>query len=393
MEIERIDSEISYKDFSIKFLSENRPCLFGRWLTDSWPSRSDFLLPSGREINFEFLRKIYGNCENCNVSNCSADNYGYGSDGTQTQMKFSTFIDQFQLCTTNKLYLKDFHFSRKNPNYKPYGTPIYFQSDWLNEYWESLNEKSGSEKDDFKFIYFGPAGTWTPFHCDVIRSNSWSANIFGVKRWLLIPPGTYLELELVLSEKQEPDMDQLVKKCVEMAIPYFDVKQMPGEVIFVPSNWAHQVRNESDVISLNHNWLNGFNCNFCFNFLENEWSQTKQELLGFGFDRDDSEFQLKVAKIVESSSGIGFETFINLLIFIAETRLLRIKARQNQQETPDKEIENGDLLQPNSNGHDLMDLLAIHDLVVGKASNLIDMNNLNNKMKPIIMEIKTVLFG
>ncbi len=31
-------------------------------------------------------------------------------------------------------------------------------------------------------------GTWTPLHADVLRSYSWSVNVAGAKRWLLLPP-------------------------------------------------------------------------------------------------------------------------------------------------------------------------------------------------------------
>ncbi len=31
-------------------------------------------------------------------------------------------------------------------------------------------------------------GTWTPLHADVLRSYSWSVNVAGSKRWLLLPP-------------------------------------------------------------------------------------------------------------------------------------------------------------------------------------------------------------
>lgn len=32
--------------------------------------------------------------------------------------------------------------------------PIYFSSDWLNEYWDAL------DVDDYRFVYMGPTGTW-----------------------------------------------------------------------------------------------------------------------------------------------------------------------------------------------------------------------------------------
>jgi hypothetical protein len=41
---------------------------------------------------------------------------------------------------------------------------------------------------DYRFVYMGPAGSWTPCHADVLRSYSWSVNVCGRKRWLLLPP-------------------------------------------------------------------------------------------------------------------------------------------------------------------------------------------------------------
>lgn len=35
---------------------------------------------------------------------------------------------------------------------------------------------------DYRFVYVGPAGSWTPLHSDVLRSYSWSANVGGRKR-------------------------------------------------------------------------------------------------------------------------------------------------------------------------------------------------------------------
>lgn len=47
---------------------------------------------------------------------------------------------------------------------------------------------SQTPRNDYRFTYIGPAGTFTPLHRDVYGSYSWSCNIFGRKRWWLIPP-------------------------------------------------------------------------------------------------------------------------------------------------------------------------------------------------------------
>lgn len=66
-----------------------------------------------------------------------------------------------------------------------YNLPEFFSSDWLNEFTDFRTDCD----DDFRFVYIGPKGTWTPLHADVYCSYSWSANIIGLKRWWIFPPG------------------------------------------------------------------------------------------------------------------------------------------------------------------------------------------------------------
>jgi len=146
---------------------------------------------------------------------------------------------------------------RAFPTYKAYDTPIYFKSDWLNEFWDQRSDVA----DDYRFVYMGPKGSWTPFHVDVFRSHSWSANICGCKKWLIYPPGQekYLTDRLgnlayditssdINDQQQFPDFEKASKPIT--------VIQREGEVIFVPSGWHHQVMNLEDTISINHNWTN-----------------------------------------------------------------------------------------------------------------------------------------
>ena len=76
-------------------------------------------------------------------------------------------------------------------SFSAYRTPKFFASDWLNEFWDERN-KSFDGNDDYKFVYVGPANSWTPLHSDVFGSFSWSANIVGAKRWIFFQPGEAL---------------------------------------------------------------------------------------------------------------------------------------------------------------------------------------------------------
>lgn len=46
--------------------------------------------------------------------------------------------------------------------------------------------------------------------------------------------------------------------------------QEAGETIFVPSGWHHTVQNLEDTLSINHNWLNGYNIHWALALLQQE---------------------------------------------------------------------------------------------------------------------------
>ena len=61
------------------------------------------------------------------------------------------------------------------------------------------------------------------------------------------------------------------------------VNQGPLEPIFVPSGWHHQVENLSSplspvVVSINHNWFNGFSLRKVVSFLLSEFNAVTREL-------------------------------------------------------------------------------------------------------------------
>ena len=124
------------------------------------------------------------------------------------------------------------------PDSKVYETAIYFSVDWLNEHWlQDINET-----DDYRFVYIGPKGSWTPFHADVYGSFSWSANVIGRKRWILLPAGQEELLNTKLGLTSMPtDLS-----CIDLestGIQFADVIQEAGQTLFVPSGWHHQVWN------------------------------------------------------------------------------------------------------------------------------------------------------
>ena len=83
------------------------------------------------------------------------------------------------------LYLKDWHLVKEYSSPSVYQLPLYFSEDWINDFWD-YESKKGQESDDYRFVYIGMKGSFTPLHKDVFRSYSWSTNIAGTKKWYSI---------------------------------------------------------------------------------------------------------------------------------------------------------------------------------------------------------------
>uniref|UniRef100_A0A8C5NQ55 Jumonji domain-containing protein 4 n=1 Tax=Junco hyemalis TaxID=40217 RepID=A0A8C5NQ55_JUNHY len=215
-------------------------------------------------------------------------------------------------------FSKQFLFSRAFPEQDVYTTPVYFSSDWLNEYWDA------AAGDDFRFVYMGPKGSWTPFHADVFRSYSWSANVCGRKRWLLYPAGH----EEFLRDRHgnlpfdvtAPDLrDERIYPRSGRSQPPLEILQEAGEIVFIPSGWHHQVHNLEDTISINHNWVNGCNVAAMWSFLQDELAAVQRELGQWRDPMDDWHLQCQL--IMKSCTGIDYKEFYNFLRVVAENRI------------------------------------------------------------------------
>ncbi|KAB1281418.1 JmjC domain-containing protein 4 [Camelus dromedarius] len=266
--IEKPDA-FSYADFFKGYLLPNLPCVFSSAFTEDWGSRRLWVTPGGKP-NFDYLLQNYGE-----------------------ERKDSSAEDVFTL-------------------------PVYFSSDWLNEYWDVL------DVDDYRFVYMGPSGTWSPFHADIFRSFSWSVNICGRKKWFFFPPGQEEFLRdsrggLPYDVTSPTLLDGHLHARLDLCNPPLEVTQEAGEMVFVPSGWHHQVHNLEDTISINHNWVNGCNLANMWHFLQQELCAVQREIIEWRDTMSDWHRHCQV--MMKSCSGINFKDFYHFLKVIAERRL------------------------------------------------------------------------
>ncbi|XP_076994063.1 2-oxoglutarate and iron-dependent oxygenase JMJD4 [Tamandua tetradactyla] len=320
--IEKPDS-LSYADFFKGYLLPNLPCVFSSAFTEGWGSRRHWVTPSGKP-NFDFLLQKYGDMV-VPVANCGVQEY---NSNPKEHMPLRDYISYWKEYIQENyssprgcLYLKDWHLCRDSSAEDVYTLPVYFSSDWLNEYWDTLNV------DDYRFIYMGPAGTWSPFHADIFRSFSWSVNICGRKKWLLFPPGQEEALRdchgsLPYDVTSPSLLDTRLYPMHMCCKPPLEIIQEAGEMVFVPSGWHHQVHNLEDTISINHNWVNGCNLAAMWRFLQQELRAVQQEIHEWRDTMPDWHHHCQV--IMKSCSGINYEEFYHFLKIITERRLLTL---------------------------------------------------------------------
>lgn len=331
-------TELAYNEFFVDFMRVNKPVIISgiadRWECMNWTHQNS--------INFAYLRERIDPTSMVPVANC---NKIYFNSHEKSEMRFGEFLDYWQQRidgTTNDdslYYLKDWHLQRCMPNYEFYKTPLYFTSDWLNEFCLK------SDSDDYRFVYMGPKGTWTPFHSDVFSSFSWSTNIVGVKRWFFYPPGEELKLHDAFGnlpfKVDEATIEQSRAACIEII-------QNAGETVFVPSGWHHQVMNLEDTISVNHNWFNGCNVRAIQSELRRTYDNVLKEIDDC---RDMEDFENHCQLMLRSVFGLDFKSFLEILTCIAENRMNML---------------NGDDVDESLNGpklgksHILFDLRAIY---------------------------------
>ncbi|XP_055589384.1 2-oxoglutarate and iron-dependent oxygenase JMJD4 homolog isoform X2 [Uranotaenia lowii] len=276
-----------YDEFFTQYMCQNQAIIICS-TADQWECFNRWSC-SGT-IDYDYLRTTIGDMK-VPVADCGKQ---YFDSHEKLDMNFFDYLDYFEKANGEQprmLYLKDWHLRKLLPEYEFYNTPKYFASDWLNEYLQSTNQ------DDY----------------------IWSTNIFGIKKWLLLPPGEELKLKDQLGNLPFQVSEELLKS---KHVVYHIITQTPGEAIFIPSGWYHQVQNVEDAISVNHNWFNGCNVLQIWTALDNTLDQVMAEIHDC---RDMDDFEQHCQVMLKAAHGMSLENFLNLLTFICERRLATLQ--------------------------------------------------------------------
>ncbi|CAK4080965.1 unnamed protein product [Aphanomyces euteiches] len=322
-EIAVVDGEfLSYEEFCAEFMAKNVPVLIKN-IGKDWSVFQRWIQSDGR-LDRAYLTQMYGQAQVPVVSYDTSNAYGEEDRSTVSlglafalNMKIyiipwtiETYMAGLEETPPPKRYMKDWHFTRDFPNDSIYITPRFFTDDWLNWWWD---RKGG---DDYRFVYLGPKGSFTPLHHDVLQSYSWSINIAGQKEWILFPPSETWKLKNRFGRTPSGS----IKTCDPAEFPHaasaqrLTIVQDIGTALFVPSGWFHQVTNLTETLSINHNWFNAYTLRLIWVFFQQELQAVEHEI---AHCRDSfesvAEWREHCQLILRANIGMNYDEFHQLL--------------------------------------------------------------------------------
>jgi histone arginine demethylase JMJD6 len=242
----------SSKDF-LTIINKSRQPLLVTGLMDKWKSRKLWTL--------DFFEFRYGNTV---VSVEQVD-----KPFEKKTINLSEYINYIKNTDDqNPYYLKDWQFYIPHTELlKDYETPVHFEN-WFKQ----LPNNSIP-----RWIYIGSKNNGSKLHQDLLMTSAWNAVFCGKKCWLIYPPnqGDYVYYGEV--DAFYPDLEKY--PLFNKARPLI-CWQNPGEILFMPSGWWHQVVNEEACISLTENFVNESNYELVREYIDKSKlsSESKQEL-------------------------------------------------------------------------------------------------------------------
>ncbi len=261
--IERIESA-SIAEFGKAMGAATRPVVITN-ATQSWAARSKW--------TFEYLKAAYG-------SDFVSAPLGLMSDVTKLT-KLGAFIDYVERPEAG---LKGFWVNRKDGRplreepasqqlphylfswrgfqrlpelYDDIFPPPGFIEDWqlalTAEVREAFEAACGRE---YFSIFIGPEGALSRLHQDFWQTHAYLAQIKGRKKCFLFPPGDRECLYAGQVDPEAPDLERF--KNFAHATMHECVIE-PGDLLYIPPNWWHQVRSLEKSITVSHNFFNASN--------------------------------------------------------------------------------------------------------------------------------------
>jgi ribosomal protein L16 Arg81 hydroxylase len=216
---------LSREDFLGSFYAANRPIVVTEALSGS---------AAGQRWTPEYLDEVCGDSVVEVMARRDANpTYEIESDAHRTKMRFSEYIRLVTAATSsNDVYLVANNDFFAMPNADVLLAEVPKLSEYLS--WDAPTRQV--------FFWFGPAGTVTPLHHDLM--NVMLAQIRGRKHFTLISPDQTPWMYNTVGVYSAVDCEKpnFIKFPLFHKVRKIELDLYPGEVLFIPVGWWHHVR-------------------------------------------------------------------------------------------------------------------------------------------------------
>ena len=235
-------SELSYEEFVREYMSAGKPVIITD-VVESWKASTKW--------NLDFFRSKYGSVK-LRVQSYDPEEEFTRYERDFRTMKVTDYIDHITNTANDEfLYLRDLCVYDYPELLEDCKEPIYFNN-WFTKLPFELRRKLFRDNG----IFIGHRGTSIGLHYDLHYKITWIAVISGRKKVTLFAPdqGKYLYEGRV--NCFNPNLEKFPlyaeAKPVECVLNQ-------GEMLLIPPNWWHQLKNIEDTIALVTSTINEWN--------------------------------------------------------------------------------------------------------------------------------------
>ena len=226
-------SRVSRDEFMERYVRGCRPVVLTDLARD-WPALQRWSFP-------EFKRRYGALTVQVQSGRNSDDNFEINKDRHRRETNFAAFVDRILTTdTTNDEYLTANNELLRRPEFNGLLDEVGPLPDFCVQ--SALRHSA--------YLWVGPAGTKTPLHHDTVML--FHTQIVGRKRWRFVSPLSGPSLYNDFDVYSPVDFEALdLNRFPDAAtVKVLDVVVEPGETVFLPLAWWHQVTSLDKCISL-----------------------------------------------------------------------------------------------------------------------------------------------
>ncbi|WP_335136723.1 cupin-like domain-containing protein [Nostoc sp.] len=238
-------SHLSCDEFVDKYASVGKPVIITDVMQD-WKAM--------KKWDLDFFKSHYGSIEHV-VKNDKNEDRAF--------MTIADYIDYMSVENSDEcLYLANWVVSYYPELLEDYKEPIYF-SNWFQRLPRKLLQKYEYDNPE---IFIGHKGTSVGLHKDPSSCAAWLGLISGRKKIIFFTPE---QKDVLYEGKVDAFNPNLEKFPLYAKAKPVEVILEPGEIIYIPPNWWHQVKNLENSIGMGNLFVNESNSELVFqSFIE-----------------------------------------------------------------------------------------------------------------------------